>query len=165
MSKLILSIDLDYCFPQFLNVFNDGVDDSKNSMNKFLDNANKLHLAKVDKNRARLVNKIINNYKKIEIITEHDEILKMIDKSDIVVNLDYHEDIDYEIEELFCGNWANDLEFYQHIDSYQPEILGTEFDKVIFCCSFQWTPKWDWIENKMIKEKIDNLHNLFISSK
>ncbi len=159
MSKLILTIDLDYCFPKFLDVFNDGIYDDGIVMKDFLKSINKENLATPNKDRARLVNKLINKIKNKRVIFEHHEILKYIDKMDIVTNLDYHEDIDYEINELYCGNWANNLEYYTHFDKYIPEILGVEFDELIICVSFQWTPSWDWIESNYVKEKINEGYN------
>ena len=105
-----------------------------------------------------LIEKHIKRKKKIIYIKEHHEILEYINKeTDVVVNVDYHEDIDDDKDGLFCGNWANDVKNYYWTSEIDDFVFDMDYDILFLCYSPEWTPDVEFIDNLFARKKLEDL--------
>ncbi|MGL5574445.1 MAG: hypothetical protein ACRDD8_16035 [Bacteroidales bacterium] len=169
MSKVVLTIDCDFVFSSFLDILNDLVLSNTMPMNEFVEWLKSTdrygayrEMMKPDHERVVFVNNIIKKHmsknKRIVFIKDHQDILRYVDKeNDIIFNIDYHEDMDMDEKELFCGNWANDVKNYQWFGDIDDFAFDMDYDCIIMTYSPEWTPDIYWVENLYIRKKLAEL--------
>lgn len=84
---MIISIDLDYFYPNNNSVWDYVLEDSFNEQS-----------IETDLNIVNQIKYLIKN-KKLVLLNKHNELLKFIKSNDIVVNFDFHHDIFYSKED------------------------------------------------------------------
>jgi hypothetical protein len=158
---------MDFVFPELLDALNDHVYSSSFSMSDFITSLDERktkmykHLLEPNLARCQFCNALIQQHaarcKPTILIKSHEQILDYIGKDDIVVNVDYHEDVDYEYEDLFCGNWANNVRNYQWVYKPDPYWLDFKFDSLVLCASPEWTPHYKWLDNEILRNSLANI--------
>lgn len=168
MSKVILTIDCDFVYDKLLDIVNDMVMTENVSMADFVKTIEDSPYYSMyrnyitpNKERSEFINNIIDKHldrmKKVIVIKEHHEILEHIESEDIVINIDYHEDIDEDESEIFCGNWANNLKNYHWTSDIDDDILDIEYDMILISYSPEWTPSVKFINNPTVRKKLEDL--------
>lgn len=167
MSKVILTIDCDFVYDKLLGVVNDSVFSEGASMKGFIKSLERSKNYKVyrehllpNMEKSLFVNKLIEKHiarrKPIIYIKEHHEILKDINiNDDVVINVDYHEDVDNDMSGLFCGNWANNVKNYYWTSEVSDFVFDMDYDILFLCYSPEWTPDVKFIENLYVRKRLE----------